>query len=114
MTDEKEIGVLVIHTDRETGIYKRYEIYPRKFLEDIPAKVEEWNKNEKMDTVCKLYDDPLLVQVVDDMKSSVTRNTLLRSLKSIVYDIESAVSELESWNEEVISALEELKGATRE
>ena len=107
--EEKEIGVLIIHTDRQTGEYKRYEIYPRKFLEDIPAKVEEWNKNEKMDTVCKLYDDPLLVQVVDDMKSSVTRNTLLRSLKSIVYDIESAVSDLESWNDDLRCSLDKLK-----
>lgn len=107
--EEKEIGVLIIHTDRQTGEYKKYEIYPRKFLEDIPAKVEEWNKNEKMDTVCKLYDDPLLVQMADDTHASFTRNILINSLKSIVCDIESAVNNLESWQEEVVSKLDELK-----
>ena len=114
MTEEKETGVLVIHTDRQTGEYKKYEIYPRKFLEDIPAKVEAWNKNEKMDTVCKLYDDPLLAEMTEDIQTSFTRKNLINSLKSIVTNIESAIDNLESWNEEVISTLEELKEATRE
>ena len=77
--------------------------------EEIPAKIEEWNKNEQNETKCKLYEDPLLAEMTEDIQTSFTRKNLINSLKSIVTNIESAIDDLGSWNEEVISHLEEIE-----
>lgn len=100
-----EIGILVIQTDKETGEYKRFEIYPKKFESELPQKAEEWNKNDKNETICKIYNDPLLTEMACDLQSSWSRENLISSLKSIAKDIEDSVENLESWNEQIESEL---------
>ena len=80
---KEEYGILVIHTDKETGEYKSFEIYPRKVENDLPTQVEKWNKNEAMKTFVKVYDDPLLACLAEDVCSSRSRDSLISELRDI-------------------------------
>ena len=101
---KEEYGILVIHIDKETGEYKRFEIYPRKVEKDLPIQVEKWNKN-KMKTLVKVYDDPLLACLAEDVCSSRSRESLISELRSIAREINDAASQLDDISEEIIDEL---------
>lgn len=100
-----ETGILIIHIDRETQQYKKFEIYPNKFKDKILPRVEEWNDNKNNTTLCKIYNDPLLVEMAGDSQSSWSRENLISSLRSIARDIDDSIDNLNSWNESIDSEL---------
>lgn len=105
----KEYGMLVIHTNRQTDKYEKFEIYPRECEKDIVLKIEEWNKNDSNKTLVKLYDDPLLVDLAGDIKASKTNDALISSLRSITRDICNSIDELNSWTDDIENQLNEIK-----
>jgi hypothetical protein len=104
---KEEYGILVIHTDKQTGEYQRFEIYPRKIEKDLPTQVEKWNKNAEMKTFVKVYDDPLLACLAEDVCSSRSRDSLISELRDIARDINDTARRLDCISEEIIDELED-------
>lgn len=102
---KEEYGILVIYTDKETGEYKSFEIYPRKIEKDLSTQVEKWNKNAEMKTFVKVYDDPLLACLAEDVRSSRSRESLISELRSIAREINDAASQLDDISEKIIDEL---------
>ena len=102
---------LIIHTDKETGEYDRFEIYPERFvsLEVIKQKLADWNNSETAKTKGYLYEDQLLCAAFEDAKSSFKKETFIREIKSICRDIQYNIENLDSWTESIEDFLKELK-----
>lgn len=100
--------ILLILTNKESGAYVRYESYTLSAAltkEKLLSVVEAHNNNEEKDTVAKVYEDDLLVSLVDDVRSSYSYKNLIDSLKSITEDIDSSICDLESWRDEISDLL---------
>lgn len=100
--------ILLIHTNKVSGAYVRYESYTlTKTLtkELLLCAVEAHNNNEEKDTVVKIYEDDLLVALVDDVRALYSHKNLIDSLKSITEDIDDSICDLESWRDEISDLL---------
>ncbi len=101
--------ILVIYVDKETQKFDRYEAYPlnEKFTkEELIKKVEEYNADTVKDYTAKIYDDPILVDFVEDVRSSWQNKHVIENLKSICSDIESDICALESWRDDITDLLD--------
>lgn len=101
--------VLIVYVDRKTGKYKRFECYPYDgnpaTKENVEERVRAWNNNAKLDTNAKIYDDELLCEMARDARISCSRNSLINSLINITRDIEESIDDLNSWSDDIKSAI---------
>ncbi len=99
-----ENRILVIYLKKETQEYHHFEIYPlSKTLtkEYVIKTVENFNADDSKELSAKIYDDPVLMNFAEDVRSSCKNQELIKSLKSICGDIQDSISELESWREDI-------------
>lgn len=102
--------MLLIHINKETQKYDRFEIYPvnADFPEEkIRSCVEVWNGQVENNTTIKIYDDELLCDFAEDVRMSTRKDYVISSIKSILSDIEYHIDSLESWQESIEDILKE-------
>ena len=95
---------LVIHTDKVTGEYERFEVYPLNenlTMEKVQEALENWNKSESQKTKAILCNDELVVEAFEDCQTSKRNDFIIENLRGVVRDIESAVMDLESWVDDI-------------
>lgn len=98
--------VLIIYTDRETGLYSTFDkipITPQRPLEKVQELLETYNHKEDCKTVGKIYTDPVLLEFASDVYATKTR-------RAFINDLKDAFSEMESALEDVKFELDELRG----
>lgn len=103
MTDK----YLVIFSDKETGKYDHYDLYPKSICseKELLQKVDEWN-NSNNNLKATYHNDDIFTDFVVDVSNISQRKSLISSLKSIVNSLSINIDELESWKNDI----EELLG----
>ena len=104
MTDK----YLVIFTDKETGKYDHYDLYPKEIAteEELLQRVELWNKEEKNTLKATYHNNDVFADFIEDI-SSTQGKRIIGYLKNIVSSINTSIRELDSWSIEIQELLEE-------
>ena len=105
MTDK----YLVIFTDKETGKYDHYDLYPKEICseEELIEKIKNFNDGSS-NLKAEWHNDDVFTDFVQDVSSVSQRKNLISNLKSIVNSINTNISELESWSFDIQELLEEI------
>lgn len=102
--------VLVVAIDKKTKEYKRYDVYTltdKLTIERIYELADAQNNNDSLDVAFVIYEDPLIIQCLEDCKASFSKRSLVDSLRDICKQIEYSVDSLESWTEDILNELNE-------
>lgn len=104
MTDK----YLVIFTDKETGKYDHYDLYPKEIAteKELLQRVELWNKEEKNTLKATYHNNDVFADFIKDI-SSTSGKRIIDCLKSIVSSINTNIRELDSWAYDIQELLEE-------
>lgn len=88
--------LIIIHTDRNTDRYVRYEtVYVTESLnmDKIKELVNNWNTSEQR-TYARIYDDPVLSAFVSDVASSMKLNRFILELKDCLDRLEDTADDI--------------------
>ena len=104
MTDK----YLVIFTNKDTGKYDHYDLYPKEVCseEELIEKIKEFN-DKNFNLKAEWHKNDVFTDFVQDISSVSQKKNLISSLKSIVNSIHTNISELESWSDDIQELLEE-------
>lgn len=105
MTDK----YLVIFTDKETGKYDHYDLYPKEIAteEELLQRVNLWNENENNNLIATYHNNDVFSDFVEDIENVTQSKKVITCLKSIVSSIQTNICELESWTDDIRELLEE-------
>lgn len=104
MTDK----YLVVFTDKETGKYDHFDLYPKEICteEELLQKVNEWN-NANNNLKATYHNNDVFAEFVEDIENVTRSKRLISSLKSIVSSIQTSICELDSWADDIQEILED-------
>lgn len=104
MTDK----YLVIFTDKETGKYDHYDLYPKEICseEELKNKIDCWNNSDNKLTAT-WHNNDIFTDFVKDISSFDRKKNLISNLQSIANSINTSISELNSWYDDIQELLEE-------
>lgn len=105
MTDK----YLVIFTDKETGKYDHFDLYPKEIAteEELLQKVNLWNENENNNLIATYHNNDVFSDFVEDIENVTHSKKVITCLKSIVSSIQTNICELESWTDDIRELLED-------
>jgi hypothetical protein len=105
MTDK----YLVIFTDKETGKYDHFDLYPKEIAteEELLQKVNLWNENKNNNLVATYHNNDVFSDFVEDIENVTQSKKVITCLKSIVSSIQTNICELESWTDDIRELLED-------
>lgn len=105
MTDK----YLVIFTDKETGKYDHYDLYPKEIAteEELLQRVNLWNENENNNLIATYHNNDVFSDFVEDIENVTQSKKVITCLKSIVSSIKTNICELENWTDDIRELLED-------
>jgi hypothetical protein len=105
MTDK----YLIIFTDKETGKYDHFDLYPKEIAteEEILQRVNLWNENENNNLIATYHNNDVFSDFVEDIENVTQSKKIITCLKSIVSSIHTNICELESWTDDIRELFED-------
>lgn len=103
---KKNEPLLIIYSDKETGMYKSFDVSRTFNKEELQKRVEAYNKSDKKCNA-HLYDDQLLLGAFADIYCSISRSNFIESIKNIENDIRHAVRDAEDMCNQLKELLDE-------
>ena len=104
MTDK----YLVIFTDKETGKYDHFDLYPKEICTEqlLLQKVNEWN-NANNSLKATYHNNDVFTDFVEDIGNATQNKKIITGLKDVVSSIHTNIRELESWTDDIRELLED-------
>ncbi len=99
---------LVIFTNKETGKYDHFDLYPKDVCteEELKNKIIAFNQNN-FNLKAEWHNNDIFTDFVEDISSVEQKKNLMRNLQNILNNLDTTVSELESWKDSIQEMLED-------
>ena len=100
---------LVIFTNKETGKYHHYDLYPKEVAteEELLQKVDEWNCNENSNLKATYHNNDVFADFIEDVSNAAYKKRVITHLKDLINSIHDDIYELENWTNDIQELLED-------
>ena len=101
--------ILLIHVNKETQEYSFYKTYSSTHIskEELLKKVEEYNSNPENNTTIKVYEDNLLLNLIEDVRTSYKRRNFISDLNDLMRELDSDICSLQNVYDDIETLIEE-------
>lgn len=101
---------LIAYFDKNTDEYKRYETVRHYDKEKLLGLLNSFNTNKTNSEYGKIYEDKIILQIVEDCHNSYSNKCLIEDMKDKINMLSDTLSNIEYRIEE----LEEMYGGNEE